>query len=71
MSITIGKRFNRYMETKCDVQYYLEELLIMVDVYSVPHLTKNIFKMIANSLKWKQYFRMLILMNKLIIEGVI
>jgi hypothetical protein len=71
MSITIGKRFTKYIETKFDIHYYLEDLLIMVDLYTVHHLTKRIISMTANSLKWKEFLRLLILINKLLIEGVL
>lgn len=71
MSITIGKRFKKYIETRFDVQYYLEDLLLMVDPYTIHHLTKKIISMVANPLKWKDFFRVLILTNKLLIEGVV
>jgi len=51
MSITIAKRFKKYLETRCDVRYYLEDLLIMVDIHSVHHLTLNITRRLANPLK--------------------
>ena len=71
MSKSMAKRLKAYVESNHSLEEELELLMLSTNVLTIDFLNHQIVKMVASSLKWTTYFKLLLLINSLLFEAEI
>ena len=65
------RKYKRYMKTDKGTELHLDVLVLSVHCKSVDTLVQSILKKIASPVKWNYFFKLLLLLNKLLVEDEI